>query len=471
MVTVPIDTRLDINSSRLRSAAEVESLISRMDLVITTRLHGLVLALKNGVPAVAIDPIPGGFKIERQAHTVGWPVVLPVGGLTNERLEEAFAYCLTEEARTTARECYRRAVRTAEAVKHEFIAVVREPASRSTAEDSKAILEIADISCPEQVPERLWGCSIEQPVRGAQVGSRSFYLKGWVLGRQYPAVAVEVVHESVVLRRVSLNLPRPDVEAVFPYVPGAERSGFRTTLSLPTIKPELELLVQAVLQDQSRVSLAFIRTRLCWSEHHDYEEPACLSDDSQPMNHTVALNSMTTSSQNPTASSSLALPVNLPSISGVAETEVSGPTALILLYHRVTEPMSDPWSLCVTSTHFAEHLETLRRHARIIHLQELVDGLENSALPERSVVITFDDGYADNLHNAKRVLERYDAPATVFITTGYIGHSREFWWDTLEKLFLGPGRLPESLHLTIDGCVFEWELGEAACYDHTTFWR
>jgi peptidoglycan/xylan/chitin deacetylase (PgdA/CDA1 family) len=132
--------------------------------------------------------------------------------------------------------------------------------------------------------------------------------------------------------------------------------------------------------------------------------------------------------------------------------------------------MSDPWSLCVTSNHFAEHLETLRRYTRIIKLAELINGLENGALPERSVVITFDDGYADNLHNAKQVLERYDAPATVFITTGYIGHGREFWWDTLEKLFLAPGRLPESLHLTINGCVFHWELGEAAYYDSTAFW-
>ena len=41
----------------------------------------------------------------------------------------------------------------------------------------------------------------------------------------------------------------------------------------------------------------------------------------------------------------------------------------------------------------------------------------------------------------------------------------------IEKLFLGPGRLPESLQLTIDGCVFHWELGEAAYYDHSTFWR
>ena len=55
---VPIDTRLDVesrhgNSTGLRSPAEIESLIGRMDMVVTTRLHGMVLALKNGVPAIA----------------------------------------------------------------------------------------------------------------------------------------------------------------------------------------------------------------------------------------------------------------------------------------------------------------------------------------------------------------------------------------------------------------------------------
>ena len=49
----------------LRTAEEVESLIARMDVVLTTRLHGLVLALKHGVPVVAIDPIAGGAKLRR----------------------------------------------------------------------------------------------------------------------------------------------------------------------------------------------------------------------------------------------------------------------------------------------------------------------------------------------------------------------------------------------------------------------
>lgn len=76
------------------------------------------------------------------------------------------------------------------------------------------------------------------------------------------------------------------------------RSAFRATLSLSTIKPELEPLVQAVLQDQSRIPPALIRARLHLSERHNYEEPARFPDDSQRVNPTVTVNSVTTNSRN-----------------------------------------------------------------------------------------------------------------------------------------------------------------------------
>ena len=106
---VPIDTRLDINTTGLRTKAEVESLISRMDLLVTTRLHGTVLALKHGVPALAIDPEPGGAKIKRQADTIGWPVVFTADQLDVRALQDAFDYCLSDEARATADACTARA--------------------------------------------------------------------------------------------------------------------------------------------------------------------------------------------------------------------------------------------------------------------------------------------------------------------------------------------------------------------------
>ena len=140
------------------------------------------------------------------------------------------------------------------------------------------------------------------------------------------------------------------------------------------------------------------------------------------------------------------------------------PRVLILLYHRVAELRSDPWSLSVKPRHFAEQLEVLRRHAHPIGLQQLSEGLFNGRLPDRSVVITFDDGYADNLHNAKPLLERYEVPGTAFLTTGYVGHEREFWWDVLDRILLQPGILPEVLSLGVNGSTYRWDLGKAARY-------
>jgi hypothetical protein len=106
---VRIDTRLDVNEVGLRTPPEVESLIARTDALVTTRLHGLVLALKNGVPAVAIDPEAGGAKLRRQAETVGWPICFTADRLDATVLADALDYCLTEDARELAQACAERA--------------------------------------------------------------------------------------------------------------------------------------------------------------------------------------------------------------------------------------------------------------------------------------------------------------------------------------------------------------------------
>jgi peptidoglycan/xylan/chitin deacetylase (PgdA/CDA1 family) len=144
--------------------------------------------------------------------------------------------------------------------------------------------------------------------------------------------------------------------------------------------------------------------------------------------------------------------------------------ALVLCYHKIHESCSDP-RLCVTPSHFAEHLEVLRQHARPIRLQHLSQALLDETLPDRSVVVTFDDGYADNLYNAKPLLERYGIPATVFVITGYIGHNRGFWWDELDRLFLLSGALPEKLDLSVNGNTYHWQLDEAGDYSEEAFRR
>jgi hypothetical protein len=122
VAVVRIDTRLDVNATGFKTAAQVESLVARMDAVVTTRLHGLVLALKHGVPPVAVDPIAGGAKIRRQTETIGWPVLLAAESLTDDGLGRALDYCLTGEARASAHECRRRAVEALRNLEDEVLA-------------------------------------------------------------------------------------------------------------------------------------------------------------------------------------------------------------------------------------------------------------------------------------------------------------------------------------------------------------
>ncbi len=140
------------------------------------------------------------------------------------------------------------------------------------------------------------------------------------------------------------------------------------------------------------------------------------------------------------------------------------PHVLVLLYHRVVDLPFDPQLLSVTPQHFDEHLEILCRYAQPIGLEELSLALKKDKLPRRGVVITFDDGYIDNLQYAKPLLEHHNIPATVFITAGQLGRKTEFWWDELERLFLQPGDLPPTLSLRINGSTYEWNITEPTEY-------
>jgi len=114
--------------------------------------------------------------------------------------------------------------------------------------------------------------------------------------------------------------------------------------------------------------------------------------------------------------------------------------------------------LSISPENFAEHLEYISEHYTPISLSELGRAIKAKKIPDKSVIITFDDGYADNFLNAKPLLEEYDVPATVFVASGYTGHDREFWWDELERLLLLPDALPDKLELNISETIHKWDL-------------
>ncbi len=126
LAVVPIDTRLDQNETGLRTPAEVESLIARMDVVITTRLHGMVMALKNGVPALVVDPIAGGAKIMRQARAIDWPMAFSADTLSEEGLREALGFCLSSAGKTRALQTREMAREKLRGVRDQFLTGLRE---------------------------------------------------------------------------------------------------------------------------------------------------------------------------------------------------------------------------------------------------------------------------------------------------------------------------------------------------------
>jgi len=129
--------------------------------------------------------------------------------------------------------------------------------------------------------------------------------------------------------------------------------------------------------------------------------------------------------------------------------------ALILGYHRIAHVERDEYEVCVSPEHFDEQMEMLSQYTHPISLSQLVQCLKTGSLPSRSVAVTFDDGYTDNLYQAKPVLEKYSIPATVFVCTGYAG--REFWWDEIKRLVMSSQADLGALCLDVGDNQFQWE--------------
>jgi len=101
------------------------------------------------------------------------------------------------------------------------------------------------------------------------------------------------------------------------------------------------------------------------------------------------------------------------------------PGLRVLTYHRVNDRHPHD-RLTVHPDAFAAQMEALAASGRpVVSLRETLPALRGAApLPSRSVALTFDDGYADNLAHALPILSRFGFPATFFVVTGLMGTER-----------------------------------------------
>lgn len=125
------------------------------------------------------------------------------------------------------------------------------------------------------------------------------------------------------------------------------------------------------------------------------------------------------------------------------------PRAVILLYHRVAEPPADPFRLSVPPERFRQQLELLSAAWPALSMDELVSDLEHNGHVRPGFVITFDDGYLDNLEVAYPIAAGFEVPMTVFVTGRLNGEP--FWWDELAALICDNRHLADTLKLRLRG--------------------
>ena len=132
--------------------------------------------------------------------------------------------------------------------------------------------------------------------------------------------------------------------------------------------------------------------------------------------------------------------------------------AIALMYHSVADASHARWidpRNHVPADVFTQQMEFVAEKRNVVSLDELIRILESGeAIADGTMIITFDDGYLDNLTVAAPVLKSLGLPATLFVPTGYIDRGETQWVDQAYTAFrrrsrdvLSWGENPEQFRL------------------------
>ncbi|MDD0997123.1 polysaccharide deacetylase family protein [Pseudomonas sp. TNT2022 ID1044] len=120
--------------------------------------------------------------------------------------------------------------------------------------------------------------------------------------------------------------------------------------------------------------------------------------------------------------------------SSVGRQQLHG-AGVILMLHRVLASdhaanLPHRNELCVGPKAFEHLLAWLKKHFDCVPLMEILQpGSLRSERPK--VALTFDDGWRDNAVNAFPLLQKYQVPASIFLSTDFIGSRQRFWWESI----------------------------------------
>jgi len=111
--------------------------------------------------------------------------------------------------------------------------------------------------------------------------------------------------------------------------------------------------------------------------------------------------------------------------------------AAILMFHEIQQDFSSELMTGTPVSLFEYSLNWLQREGwSIVSLDECLERLARNDRSRRYAVLTFDDGYRNNVSVALPILERLFAPFIIYVPTGAPTRSMQSWWLGLRKLFL-----------------------------------
>ena len=131
-----------------------------------------------------------------------------------------------------------------------------------------------------------------------------------------------------------------------------------------------------------------------------------------------------------------------------------------LLYHRVTteskfsKSHNPSMSITLPITEFEQQIEHISKNYNCVALPDAVERLAAGTLSNGTIIVTFDDGYRDNLLHALPVLERHGVPATIFVATGLIDGTCIPWWYEQEAIL----KKLDAVEISWKGRSFSWKL-------------
>lgn len=137
---------------------------------------------------------------------------------------------------------------------------------------------------------------------------------------------------------------------------------------------------------------------------------------------------------------SAATALNVTGVARLIEAWYGRSRLTVLAYHRIVDHTASGFvgfagNVSASPEAFAAQMDLVGRRFNPVSIGDVAESLDGGRLPDRPLLVTFDDGYRDNHDHALSILADRSIPAVVFLAADHVGSVEPFWWDLVAWAF------------------------------------